>query len=201
MKIGFTNKRKKKDVSENEILPESDIPVEYIPWKLARELGKDSYQMALRREQIIDDKFGKLTTFISVIIASVTFAISNFDQDLNQKFSLYIILKISISWRILLAFVMFLLFLILFISILGQYGYSKDYIHTSMKLLKEFEQSENEYEDINSINYVFVDQYEKVHLSLNKVLSKKAFLLNLAHIMMLTVTVLVMLIFICIILK
>lgn len=176
---------------------------EFIPWKLARELGKDSYQMALRREQIIDDKFGRLITFITVIIATVAFVITNFGNEnvLNQKFVLYFLMRFEIQWKSVLALVMALLFAILFISILGQYGYKKDYLQTSMNLLNEFEKKKDEYNNVNSVNYVFVDQYEKVHTALNKVLDRKTFLLNVSHILMLIVNVLVMLIFLGIILK
>ncbi|KLK95870.1 hypothetical protein VN91_1863 [Lactococcus lactis subsp. lactis] len=176
---------------------------EFIPWKMARELGKDSYQMALRREQIIDDKFSKLTTFITVIIATVAFLMTNFDKThiLKQSFSLYIFVRMVVPWKVLFAIVIFLLFVILFISILGQYGYKKDYLHTSMDLLNDFEKAKDEYTDINPENFAFVDQYEKIHKSLNKVLNKKARLLDVSHILMFVVTVLIMIIFMAMLFK
>ena len=159
--------------------------------------------MALRREQIIDDKFGKLITFITVIIATVAFVITNFGNKkmLDRKFVLYLLVKLEIPWDAVFALVMLLLFVILFISILGQYGFKKDYLKTSMDLLRNFEENKDDINNINAVNYTFVDQYEKIHTSLNKVLDRKSFLLNLSHIIMIIVSAIVSVIFLTIILK
>lgn len=193
--------KKKKEIESTTI--NVDVESEFLPWKMARELGKDSYQMALRREQIIDDKFGKLTTFITVIIATVAFLMSNFNNGdiLKQSFTLYIVIKVVIPWKVIFAPVILLLFAILFLSILGQYGYRKEYLQPSMDLLEDFEKGMDEYNGINQENFAYVDQYDKIHKSLNEVLNKKARLLGTSHILMFVVTTLIMLIFMAMIFK
>lgn len=193
--------KQKKEIESTTI--KVDVESEFLPWKMARELGKDSYQMALRREQIIDDKFGKLTTFITVIIATVAFLMSNFNKTdiLKQSFTLYLVIKVVIPWKVIFAIVILLLFAILFLSILGQYGYRKDYLHTSMDLLNDFEKAKEDYTGINPENYAFVDQYEKIHKSLNKILNKKALFLAISHVLMFIVTVIIMFIFMGMIFK
>lgn len=191
-------------VLEDEVL-EEEVPaekvLEYIPWKAARELGELSYQMALKREQIIDDKFGKIMTFISLIIGAITFLFNSRMADVNQTVSIYLLVKLNIELKVVFAIIIFLLFIILLLTAVGQYGFKKEYIATAQVLLETFKKEEQSYSDINSLNFVFVDQYEKVHKSLNKVLDRKSKLLDIIQFIEFTVIIIVGFTFVGLILK
>ncbi|MFK4787500.1 hypothetical protein ACI1S4_06510 [Lactococcus petauri] len=178
-------------------MSEKDIEIEkeHLTWKAAKELGEISYNMALNREQIIDAKFGKIMTFISLIIGAITFLFNAHILDEDKKISIYLLFKLNIELRSIFALVILLLFSILFISVLGQYGFKKEYMKTSKEMFDFFKENKEEYSNINSINYAFIIQYDQVQKSLDKVLDFKSKLLEISHILILIVTVIVGLIF------
>lgn len=174
---------------------------EDVRWKAAKEFGEISYKMALNREQIIDAKFGKIMTFISLIIGAITFLFNVSDINQDKNISIYLFFKINIEQKYIFAIVIFLLFSILFISIWGQYGFKKEYMGTSQEIFHFFKENKEQYDSVNSINYAFIDQYDRVHKSLNKVLDFKSKLLDISHILLLLVTIIVSLMFIGIIIN
>lgn len=183
-------------MSEKDIEIEKEkVEEEYLTWKAAKELGEISYKMALNREQIIDAKFGKIMTFISLIIGAITFLFNAHVLDDDKKISIYLLFKMNIELRSIFALVILLLFSILFISVVGQYGFKKEYMKTSKEMFDFFKENKKEYSNINSINYAFIVQYDQVQKSLDKVLDFKSKLLDISHILILIVTVIVGLIF------
>lgn len=147
----------------------------------ARELGKLSYEMALNREKIIDDKLGKTMTFVSIVIALVSFIYKELKIYGEHKVTFNIIAPLSIQGKYIFALVIFMLLSVIILSLVGQYGFKKSYIKIGEDLLKFMDSKSEYYNNEYNVDKMVINQYSNAHKSLLKTLAKKSSILFAAQ--------------------
>lgn len=153
---------------------EDEIRQKQIRISAAKELGKISYDMALNREKIIDDKLGKIMTFVSILIALVSFLYKELEIYGNHKIVLYLIGSFYAKGKYVFSIVVLMLLSVILLALIGQYGFKKSYIKNGEELLKFMDSLPEQYDSEYKVDRMLINQYTNNHKSLNKTLKIKS---------------------------
>ncbi|ADA64790.1 Phage protein [Lactococcus lactis subsp. lactis KF147] len=153
---------------------EDEINQKRIRVSAAKELGKVSYDMALSREKIIDDKLGKIMTFVSILIALVSFLYKELKIYGNHKIEFYLIGEFNIEGKYIFAIVMLMLLSVILLALIGQHGFKKSYIKNGEDLLNFMNSLPEQYNSEYNVDRMLINQYSNSHRSLVKTMKIKS---------------------------
>ncbi|MDG4965895.1 hypothetical protein OGZ37_04785 [Lactococcus lactis] len=147
-------------------------------YKLGKEIAKESYEMELIRENRIDSRFEKLTTFVSLIIAILGYFAGS--AELFNKLD-------QVPVAILVYTVFSLLSIVLILSLIGQFYLKTKYFLDGEEFTKQLEANLHEYVDENEASLQYIYQYGDVHKSLKKRHNLRKLLLQIAQVILIIV--------------